>query len=126
MRPWTDSDLSLLHTELLMLQNHVSAWADYNFGSVPSWQPLLGVGEEVGELNHAHLKQAQKIRGYTDEVALAAKKDAIGDIIIFLANYCGRENIDLGECVETAWKEVRQRDFVQWPLTGRPPTEERS
>jgi hypothetical protein len=66
----------------------------HNFGDRPAWQTLLGVVEEVGELSHAHLKAAQGIRG-TREQHHVAKIDAVADIVIFLADYCTAEGIDL-------------------------------
>jgi NTP pyrophosphatase (non-canonical NTP hydrolase) len=70
------------------LVKEVREWADYNFGDIPSEQPVLGVIEELGELSHAHLKTLQGIRNNEDH--FAAKKDAVGDILIYLADYCGR------------------------------------
>lgn len=93
------------------MQEEQGVWADRNFGSGrPSWQPLLGAVEEVGELAHAHLKQAQGIRGTMAEHR-AAKIDAVGDIIVFLADYCNIEDIDLQGAVQTTWEDVRTRDW---------------
>jgi hypothetical protein len=44
---------------------------------------VLGVIEEVGELAHHHLKEAQGIRG-TAEEHQAGARDAIGDIMVYL------------------------------------------
>lgn len=93
------------------LQKEQAEWALKNFGDAPSHQPLLGVGEEVGELMHAHLKSEQKIRINQDH--MADKKDAIGDIVIYLADYCTREGISLNKCVRDAWEQVKQRDWTQ-------------
>lgn len=83
-----------------------------------SYRPLLGVVEEVGELCHAHLKNEQGIRG-TPEEWEAKKKDAIGDILIYLLDYATREGVDVEECLETAWAEVSARDWVRFPKNGR-------
>lgn len=83
-----------------------------------SYRPLLGVVEEVGELCHAHLKNEQGIRG-TPEEWEAKKKDAIGDVLIYLLDYCSREGLDVEECLETAWAEVSQRDWIRFPGDGR-------
>lgn len=99
------------------LQQEVALWSAKNFGDQPSYRPLLGVQEEIGELAHAHLKAEQGIRGTAAE-HLAAKKDAIGDLLIFLADYCGREMISLQECVETTWGEVKKRDWKKHPIEG--------
>ncbi len=84
-------------------------WSLYNFGEHPSWHPLLGIMEEVGELAHAHLKQVQGIR--TNEEHTEAKRDAIGDIIVYLSDYCTSEGIDFEKAVQETWDEVRQRDW---------------
>lgn len=60
-------------------------WVAHNFPAAVSHQPqhgVFGVMEEVGELAHAHLKQAQGIRMNEDHDAKA--KDAIGDVTIYL------------------------------------------
>lgn len=97
------------------LQDQQAEWlARQPFGDGPSWHPLLGVGEEVGELNHAHLKGVQGIR----ESSLARKADAVGDIVIYLADYCTREGIDFQAAVESTWNQVRARDWNKDPQGG--------
>ena len=100
------------------LQAAVRPWAQHNFGDVPSWQPLLGAVEELGELAHAHLKRAQGIRGTTAQHR-AKQIDAVGDIIIYLADYCNRESIDMAAAVESTWQGVRERDWKANPETGK-------
>ena len=39
--------------------------------------------------------------------------DAVGDIVIFLADYCYRNGLDLGEAVNVAWNEVKQRNWQE-------------
>lgn len=80
-------------SELTRIQAEVAEWAKLNFPKAKLEQPLIGVAEECGELCHAHLKAEQGIRG-TPEEHLAAKKDAIGDIMIFLMHYCVLAGID--------------------------------
>jgi len=94
------------------IQAENKEWAWRNFGGsdvAAPWQPLLGAVEELGELAHAYLKRHQGIR--LDENHTDAIKDAVGDIVIYLMDFCNREEIDLIECVETAWNEVKQRDW---------------
>jgi len=102
------------------LQNGHKAWVDYNFPDQPGYQPLLGISEEVGELCHAHLKVEQGIRGATD----LQKRDALGDIFIYMMSYANAEGLDLESCILHAWAEVSARDWVQFPKTGMS-TEER-
>ena len=94
------------------LQSQVAAWSRKNFGDQPSYRPLLGVVEEVGELCHAHLKGEQGIR-HTAAELVAMQKDAVGDIVIYLLDYCEREGIDLAECVVGAWEQVKRRDWAR-------------
>lgn len=93
------------------LQDAVSVWQLKNFGEHPGWHPLLGIVEEVGELSHAHLKKVQNIRLNEDHDA--NKRDAIGDILIYLADYCNQEHIDMQQCMEITWAGVRQRDWTK-------------
>ena len=99
------------------LQEQQAVWAARNFGDTPPHRPLLGALEELGELAHAHLKDEQGIRG-TSEHHTAKKKDAIGDIIVYLADYCTRQGFSLQEAIELTWSEVSQRDWVANPQTG--------
>jgi NTP pyrophosphatase (non-canonical NTP hydrolase) len=103
---------------LAQLQEELAPWQFHNFGDRPSWMPLLGAQEEIGELSHAHLKQAQGIRG-TKEEHQAAKKDAICDAIVFLCDYANAEGFDVEEALAATWAEVKQRDFKRFPLNGR-------
>jgi len=96
---------------LRKLQNEVRPWATRNFGKRKreAWKPLVGLMEEVGELSHAHLKQVQRVR--MDEDHEAKAKDAIGDIVIFLIDYCDLRGWDIQQLVEQTWRKVKQRDY---------------
>lgn len=106
---------------LQQLQKEVAQWADKNFPDSKSYHPLLGVGEETGELMHAHLKGEQSIRHSAAKIH-NMKIDSIGDIIIYLADYCGRNCISLEEAVEKTWEQVKQRDWQKNKVTGVEPT----
>lgn len=93
------------------LQAETKEWASRNFPNTKPYQPLLGIVEEVGELAHAHLKMEQGIRDVSDN----DKVDAVGDIIVFLADYCNRNSIDLQYAIEKTWSEVRKRDWLNNP-----------
>lgn len=102
------------------LQAKVKDWADQNFGPsvAPYHRNLLGLMEELGELAHAHLKREQGIRGTAEEHDSKAK-DAIGDMMIFLMNYCSDRDWSLGEITQTTWEEVvRKRDWKANPTDG--------
>lgn len=108
-------------------QNELGAWlARQPFGlDQESWQPLLGIQEEVGELSHAHLKESQGIRG-SAEKHQAAARDAVGDIMVYLAGYCHARGWSLQECLEKAWGEVSKRDWAKNPHTGKASKYERT
>ena len=95
------------------LQRDQTLWVNHNFPDRPSWHPLLGAVEELGELAHAHLKEIQGIRKHENHEAQA--KDAIGDVIIYLADYCTARGWDMGEIVEAVWAKVRTRDWQADP-----------
>ena len=130
----TDADHVFGTTEIYMskLQAKVSEWQRRNF-PVPeadkdlpeevlrrllSAQLLQGVTEELGELAHAHLKADQGIR--TDEDHEAGRVDAVGDLVIYLMNYCEVQGIQLHKCVLAAWESIKDRDWVAYPETGLP------
>ena len=102
--------------ELRKLQAQVGEWARKNFPHGRNYHPLLGAVEEMGELAHAHLKAEQGIRINEDHEA--AIKDAIGDIVIYLADYCERNLVDFAEAVEGSWNEVKKRDWINNKETG--------
>ena len=99
-------------------QERVREWIEKQpFHPQQAWQPLLGIGEELGELNHAFLKRSQGIRGDAEEHR-RAMYDAVGDIMVYLAGFCIAEQISMGECLKVAWTEVSKRDWNANPLTG--------
>ena len=105
--------------DLAELQRQHREWLAHNFPGQAPHHGLLGVVEELGELAHAHLKAEQGIRGYDDEGKTAAEiRDAVGDIVIYLASYCNTNGIDLGACVREAWEQVSRRDWAAEPETG--------
>jgi len=90
-------------------------WQDYNFGHVENWKPATGLIEEVGELAHAILKKAQKIRSYSNpandgtEFALL---DAIADAVIYLGQYCAQEGLVFPE------KYTIVREDIEFSMQG--------
>lgn len=105
----------------LELQAAQAKWAQDNFGSPASrspHQPLLGALEELGELAHAHLKSEQGIRGDVMKHHLA-KIDAVADVIIYLADYCTLNGIDLALAVVKTWRQVESRDWKANPEDGQ-------
>jgi len=84
-------------------------WSLRNFPERKPHQPLLGAMEELGELAHAHLKEEQGIR--TDEDHEGNAMDAIGDIVIYLMDYCNQRGFLFSGIIETTWAHVKQRDW---------------
>lgn len=87
------------------IQKEAKDWERENFGDQPAYRRLLGVAEEVGELCHSQLKMEQEIRGSKDE-HMEDAKDAVGDISIFLMNYCSFYGWDFEEIINETWTEV--------------------
>lgn len=100
------------------LQFEQGHWQEQNFPNRSEHDCFYGIVEELGELSHALLKMDQGIRG-TKAEHMAAAKDAVGDIVIYLAGLCNQRGIDLQKAVETAWNEVKQRDWIRFPKNGR-------
>ncbi len=103
--------------DLKKMQELQKQWQNKNFPNAKSYQCLLGVSEEVGELNHAHLKTEQGIRGDKEKLTAEAK-DSIGDIIIFLAGYCNMNGYDLESCIRDSWNVVSKRDWTKNKIDG--------
>jgi NTP pyrophosphatase (non-canonical NTP hydrolase) len=104
----------------LEFQDEVGAWARKNFDkSELGINALLGVFEEVGELSHAHLKQIQGIRGTPEEHTEKAK-DAVGDILVYLADYCSQRGWNMSEIAQDTLKLVTKRDWKANSLNGKP------
>lgn len=111
--------------DLTKLTVDVGEWAEENFGDVDQIGAniderrkrrdpgadlgalfcVLGVNEEAGELAHAVLKRAQGIREDEEGVGQEAEMNAVGDIIVYLADFCYRRGYDLEECVRRAWHD---------------------
>ena len=100
------------------LQAKQREWVEHNFPNRTNYHPLLGVVEEIGELCHAHLKYEQGIRSMSQAKYMELAEDAVGDIIIYLADYCSANGIDLQECLEDTWSRVKQRDWIKDPVEG--------
>ena len=108
--------------DLRQLQIEQEPWVDHNFepgntrNPARAFKPLLGAVEEIGELAHAHLKSLQGIR--TDQDHTAKAKDAVGDVVIYLADYCTAMGYDFQECVEGTWNHVKTRDWQKDKVRG--------
>lgn len=99
------------------LQNAVKAWSSRNFPTAEPFEPLLGIGEETGELMHHWLKRKQNIRGSYDEHT-AQIEDAVGDVTVYLADFCWRNGLDYQKCVDEVWAKVSKRDWQANRING--------
>jgi NTP pyrophosphatase (non-canonical NTP hydrolase) len=63
--------------DFTQLQREQAPWVQHNFGDRPSWMPLMGIAEELGELVQAATDGNHKLM-----------RDGIADCIIFMADYC--------------------------------------
>lgn len=77
------------------IQKEHREWSQKNFPDQKAHHCLLGMIEEVGELAHAQLKFEQGIRVNEDHIA--ARKDAIADIALYLIGFCNYHKIPIGE-----------------------------
>lgn len=101
------------------LQKENEEWRRKNYPKAEDYYSLLGLMEELGELAHADLKGRQGIREGTDtRKILALKVDAIGDIVIYLADYCNQQGIHLRAAVLSVWDRVKQRNWMMNKLDG--------
>lgn len=100
---------------LRKLQPEIAAWRVKNFPESGMIHQFMGMVEEVGELSHAILKDQQGVRDSNEDEA----KDAVGDILIFLINFCSTMGWDVEEILTTTWDEVKQRDWIKHPVDGR-------
>ena len=65
--------------------------------STPATQ-LLKLMSELGELSDATIKND------FDNI-----KDGVGDVMVCLINYCALQDIDLVECIKSAFREIQHR-----------------
>jgi NTP pyrophosphatase (non-canonical NTP hydrolase) len=105
--------------DLTQLQNEHEIWERKNFPDSADdvMHSLVGMLEELGELAHAVLKMAQGIRGSEQEHRNAAA-DAVGDINVYCAGLCNKLNLNMDECIEVAWGQVKNRDWTKNKVDG--------
>ena len=80
--------------------SEVYEWSKENFGEAPCEYPLIGAGEEAGELTTSVLKRAQGIDDadkYDGVVGDEAERDAVGDIETYLVDMEKRRENESGK-----------------------------
>lgn len=110
---------ALRNLSLCTMQEEVREWAQRNFPNEVEHHLVMGMTEELGELAHAVLKREMCIR--TNEDHDAAVRDAVGDLCVFLMEFCNLNNIVLDECVRSVWDQVRRRDWKRNAVDGSVP-----
>lgn len=88
------------------VQMKVIQWAEAR-RIIPNATPasqLLKLVSEVGELCDAEGKKN-----------LDGIKDGVGDVVVCLINYCALKDIDLVECLEGAYSEIKDRKGTLMP-----------
>lgn len=83
-----------------IVELEVIRWAEAR-GIIPNATPasqLLKAMSEFGELADAEGKKD-----------MAGIKDAVGDVMVCLINYCALKDINLVECLEDAFEQIRHR-----------------
>jgi len=78
------------------LEDEITSWHVTNYPKDDVLSALLGVVEELGELNRVELKQEGNIRG-TYEYWQEEKVKEVGDVLISLINFCGKMEISFSE-----------------------------
>lgn len=82
------------------LESDIVRWAEAR-KIIPNSTPhaqLLKALSELGELADATLKNQK------DEVI-----DAVGDVMVCLINYCALQDINLVDCMEIAYDQIKHR-----------------
>lgn len=97
------------------LQTAHEIWSKKNFGHKEreSVDPLMGIGEEYGELLHHFLKRKQGIRKHEDHDH--GINDALADMFIYMMDFANREGIDLQDIIVQTLIGVHRRDWVKNP-----------
>ena len=92
---------SYAHIEMLIIQ-----WSEAR-KIIPNSNPesqLLKAVSEMGELADATIKHDKE-----------AVIDAVGDVLVCLINYCVLQDINLVNCMEVAYDQIKNRKGILLP-----------
>ena len=81
------------------LQNEIHAWHRRNYPNDDHYSALMGIQEEIGELNRAELKQEGGIRGTYEEWEMEKQKE-VGDVLIGILNFAGYRSIPITKALD--------------------------
>lgn len=93
-------------TSYQQVEMDVIQWAEAR-KIIPNAKPysqLLKAVSEMGELADAENKGD-----------MSAIKDAVGDVVVCLINYCALRDIDLTDCLAGAYEEIKDRKGTLMP-----------
>lgn len=82
------------------IENKIIIWAQQR-RIIPNSNPesqLLKAVSEMGELADATIKKDRE-----------AVIDAVGDVMVCLINYCALQDINLVDCMEVAYDQIKNR-----------------
>lgn len=89
-----------------MVEIEVIRWAEAR-KIIPNAKPytqLLKAFSEMGELADAEIKDN-----------MPEIKDAVGDVMVCLINYCALKDINLVECLQGSYQEIKNRKGTLMP-----------
>lgn len=88
------------------VQNDIIRWSEAR-KIIPNSTPIaqyMKMVSEVGELSDATMKNNM------DDI-----KDAVGDVMVCLVNYCALQDIDIVECMYVAYDQIKHRKGTMLP-----------
>ena len=95
--------------DLNKIDKEFAEWRTKNFTNISPDKALLGIMEELGEICHIILKRSQGIR--LDETSDDSLKDGVGDLVIYLIDFCNQVEIDIESAIIDTWNKVKKRDW---------------
>lgn len=113
---------------LQQIQREIGEWAQQQFsvnsasaqshhkGSVLQEIPsFYGMVSELGELAALDVREMQgRSKLSTESERDAARKDALGDLLVFACDYACRMDVDLNEALDAVWAKVQKRRQATW------------
>ena len=89
------------------LKKEVGEWSIENFPGQPTVNPFMGSSEEAGEL-----AECLDLESEPNEEEL----DAVGDILVYIADFCYKRELDYQKCYEMSGDVENTHDdfFREW------------
>jgi NTP pyrophosphatase (non-canonical NTP hydrolase) len=95
---------------------------DLEFGSILADMASLGVRAHKVLKAHQGIREAvggsEKNRPDAPMDNESAMMDAVGDIVIFVISLCSAKGWSFDRILAQTWREVRKRDWIQFPKNG--------